>query len=84
MFFYYYFFYALSNINPFLDYPLSVPKASKLKYVSNQVYDYSYKVETDTHLSHTPQHSTKLLVEALAQVHVISTCEMVLKVSFPY
>ncbi|XP_070206587.1 uncharacterized protein [Littorina saxatilis] len=56
-----------------------VPKDSKFKYVSDTVYEYSYKMETATHTSRSSHHATHIVIEAVAQVHVISTCDMVLK-----
>ncbi|XP_076451754.1 uncharacterized protein LOC143287554 isoform X2 [Babylonia areolata] len=56
-----------------------VPKESHFRYEADRVYDYSYKVEVATHMATSPQHAVRLLVEAVVNVHVLGTCDMLLK-----
>ncbi|KAK7486080.1 hypothetical protein BaRGS_00022689, partial [Batillaria attramentaria] len=55
------------------------PGERKFYYLPDNVYEFTYRTETVTHVQHATQHSARVVIEATAHVHVLSTCEMVLK-----
>ena len=66
--------------NTYISCIFLVTEATKFGYEAGKTYRYTYRSEVVTHIQGANTEQSKMNVEALAHIEVLSTCEMLLKV----